>query len=193
MQIDLTNLPYPHPPYPTIRQPVYASRGMVATSQPLAAQAGLTILQQGGNAVDAALATAITLTVVEPGSCGVGGDAFALVWDGRTLHGLNGSGRSPALMTLETAQSLGHHTMPGRGWLPVTVPGAPAAWRDLHARFGRLPFSALFETAIHYAQEGYPIAPVCAWQWKWTLGLLKQELDSAMFEEVTAVFAPDGT
>ncbi len=193
MQIDLNNLPYPHTAYPGLRQPIYASQGMVATSQPLAAQAGLTVLQQGGNAVDAAIATAITLTVVEPGSCSIGGDAFALVWDGRKLHGLNGSGRSPAALTLEAAQSLGHKKVPSEGWLPVTIPGAPAAWRDLHQRFGRLPFEALFEAAIHYAEEGFPIAPVSGWQWKWKLGAFQKTLDAEMFQNFAAVFAPGGS
>jgi gamma-glutamyltranspeptidase / glutathione hydrolase len=192
MGIDLSRLHYPHPPYPGMRQAVYGLRGMVATSQPLAAQVGLAVLQRGGNAVDAAIATAITLTVVEPGSCGMGGDAFALVWDGRQLHGLNGSGRSPASLTLETIRQSGYQKMPGRGWLPVTVPGAPAAWRDLHGRFGRLPFAALFEAAIHYAEEGYPVAPVCAWQWKRSLGSFQQELESAMFSNMADVFAPGG-
>src|SRR5690242_21453521 len=100
------------------RRPVYAPRGVVATTQPLAASAGLAVLRRGGNAVDAAIATAVTLTVVQPGSNDIGGDLFAIVWDGTALHGLNASGRSPAALTLERAG-----TMPPRGWLPVTVPG----------------------------------------------------------------------
>src|SRR5947209_3982813 len=127
-------------PYRSRRMPVLATRGVVATSEPLAAQAGLSILQRGGNAVDAAIATAITLTVVEPCSNGIGADAFALIWDGNQLHGLNGSGRSPATHTPELFAKSGHESVPGRGWLPVTVPGAPATWRDLHAKFGKLPF-----------------------------------------------------
>ena len=114
-------------PYPSRRMPVYARRGMVATSEPLAAQAGLRMLQQGGNAVDAAIATAATLTVVEPTSNGIGSDAFALVWDGTGLHGLNGSGRAPAALTLDVFRRLGLEQMPAHGWLPLTVPGAPAA------------------------------------------------------------------
>src|SRR5215471_3521526 len=129
-----------HFPYASRRMPVVASRGVVATSEPLAAQAGLWMLRQGGNAVDAAIATAIALTVVEPTSNGIGGDAFALVWDGARLHGLNGSGRAPATHSPALFQRLGLTEVPAWGWLPVTVPGAPAAWRDLHARFGRLPF-----------------------------------------------------
>src|SRR6266536_2840030 len=152
-------------PYPSRRMPVLATRGVVATSEPLAAQAGLAMLQRGGNAVDAAVATAIALTVVEPTSNGIGADAFALVWDGRQLHGLNGSGRSPAGLTLQHFQERGLTEVPPRGWLPVTVPGAPAAWRDLHRRFGKLPFAALFEPAIVYARDGYPLAPVVANGW----------------------------
>src|SRR5688572_25754241 len=132
--------------YPTRRVPLFASRGVVATSEPLAAQAGVSILQRGGNAVDAAIATAVALTVVDPTSSALGSDAFALIWDGTTLHGLNGSGRAPATHTPELFERLGLDHVPTKGWLPVTVPGAPAAWRDAHARFGCLPFAALFES-----------------------------------------------
>src|SRR5687768_7705847 len=115
-------------PYASRRMPVLAPRGVVATSEPLAAQAGLEMLQAGGNAVDAALATAIALTIVEPCSNGIGSDAFALVWDGTKLHGLNGSGRAPKTHTLDLFASRGLKTVPAAGWLPVTVPGAPATW-----------------------------------------------------------------
>ena len=162
-------------PYASRRMPVLATRGVVATSEPLAAQAGLTVLQRGGNAVDAAIATAIALTVVEPTSNGIGADAFALVWDGGKLHGLNGSGRSPATHTPELFQQLGHDRVPARGWLPVTAPGAPALWRDLHARFGHLPFQTLFEPAIYYAERGYPVAPMTASAWAATQRLIEHE------------------
>lgn len=152
-------------PYPSRRMPIVARRGAVATSEPLAAQAGLSMLQRGGNAVDAAIATAAALTVVEPTSNGIGGDAFALVWDGARLHGLNGSGRAPATHVPALFSQLGLTEVPAFGWLPVTVPGAPAAWRDLHARFGALPFEALFEPAISYAEEGFPVGPVTAAGW----------------------------
>ncbi|HLZ61666.1 MAG TPA: gamma-glutamyltransferase, partial [Ktedonosporobacter sp.] len=146
MQLDFSKLSLP-----TLRRkPLFASNGVVATSQPLASQAGFSILKQGGNAVDAILAAAITLTVVECVSCDVGGDLFALVWDGTKLHGLNGSGRAPATLTLEEVRGRGYEEMPGHGWLSVTVPGATAAWHDLHQRFGRLPFATLFEAAISY-------------------------------------------
>src|SRR5690606_19376474 len=111
-------------PYPWPRKPLLAENA-VATSQPLAAQAGLQMLAAGGNAVDAILATAITLTLVEPVSNGIGSDAYALVWDGKRLHGLNASGRSPALWTLE--RFAGRTAMPVRGWDTVTVPGCVAA------------------------------------------------------------------
>src|SRR3954466_14769886 len=117
-----------HFPYASRRMPVVASRGVVATTEPLAGQAGLWMLRQGGNAVDAALATAIALTVLEPTSNGIGSDAFAIVWDGERLHGVNGSGRGPAALTAEVVARAGHSSIPAWGWLPVTVPGAPAVW-----------------------------------------------------------------
>src|SRR5688572_18649838 len=127
-------------PFQSRRLPVLAGRGVVATSEPLAAQAGLRILLRGGNAVDAAIATAAALTVVEPTCNGVGGDAFALVWDGAKLHGLNGSGRALQAHSPKLFANAGHTQIPPKGWLAVTVPGIPAAWGDLHRRFGRLPF-----------------------------------------------------
>jgi gamma-glutamyltranspeptidase/glutathione hydrolase len=117
----------------------------------------------GGNAVDAALAMAIALTVVEPTSNGIGSDAFALVWDGK-LQGLNASGRSPQKLTLE--QFAGMEEIPSFGWVPVTVPGAVSAWRSLSERWGKLPFEQLFEPAIRYAEEGFPVSPVTATAWK---------------------------
>jgi gamma-glutamyltranspeptidase/glutathione hydrolase len=152
-------------PFPSRRLPVLARSGVVATSEPLAAQAGLRTLQRGGNAVDAAIATAAALTVVEPTCNGVGGDAFAMVWDGGDLHAINGSGRALSAHTPDLFAALGQERVPMRGWLPVTVPGAPAAWRDLHQRFGRLPFEVLFEPAVEYATEGFPVGPVTAMRW----------------------------
>src|SRR4051794_40537762 len=114
-------------PYSSRRSVTIARRGIVATSQPLAVQAGIAMLQRGGNAVDAVLATAITLTVVEPTSNGIGADAFALVWDGSKLHGLNGSGCAPQALSIDALREAGHEEMPAKGWFPVTVPGAPAA------------------------------------------------------------------
>jgi gamma-glutamyltranspeptidase/glutathione hydrolase len=178
-------------PYNSRRSVTVARRGVVATSQPLAVQAGIAMLQRGGNAVDAALATAIALTVVEPTSNGIGADAFALVWDGQQLHGLNGSGRAPLALKLDMLHDQGYKTMPTRGWTPVTVPGAPAAWRDLHTRFGKLPFSTLFEPAIHYADEGYPLSPVLAYYWSKAAALYAQE-KGPEFAGWMPTFAPGG-
>jgi gamma-glutamyltranspeptidase/glutathione hydrolase len=120
-------------PYPSRRSPVLA-RNIVATSHPLAAQAGLRMLLAGGNAVDASIAAAASLTVVEPTMNGLGSDAFAIVWDGTKLHGLNASGRSPAAWTREAFDRF--ETMPQEGWHTVTVPGAVSAWAALSQRFG---------------------------------------------------------
>jgi len=120
------------------------------------------MLADGGNAVDAAIATAITLTLVEPVSNGIGSDAFAIVWDGRQLHGLNASGRSPAAWTPEY---FGGNAVPMVGWNSVTVPGAVAAWAELHTKFGKLPFERLFEPAIRYGRDGFLVSPTVAGQW----------------------------
>lgn len=152
-------------PFGARRYPVVGRRGMVATSEPRAARAGLAMLEQGGNAVDAAIAAAVTLTVVEPTSNGIGGDAFALVWDGSELQGYNGSGRAPAALTLERVQAAGHAQMPETGWLPVTVPGAPRAWADLHDRYALLSFDQLFAPALRAAEEGFAVSPVVAENW----------------------------
>lgn len=148
--------------YPSRRSSVVA-RNVVATSQPLAAQAGLSMLARGGNAVDAAIAAAATLTVVEPTGNGLGSDAFAILWDGKELHGLNSSGRSPAAWTPERFAGL--NEMPQRGWESVTVPGAVAAWVELSDQFGKLPFETLLEPAIGYAEDGFPVSPVIAMLW----------------------------
>ncbi|MFZ3302251.1 MAG: gamma-glutamyltransferase family protein [Mycobacterium sp.] len=148
-------------PYAWPRKPVLATN-VVCTSQPLAAQAGLRMLADGGSAVDAAIATAIALTVVEPVSNGIGSDAFAIVWDGRQLHGLNASGRSPAAWTPEY---FGVDGVPALGWNSVTVPGAVSAWVELHAKFGKLPFERLFEPAISYGRKGFLVSPTIAEQW----------------------------
>ena len=153
-------------PYSSRRSAVLATGGMVATSQPLAAQAGLAVLRAGGNALDAALATAITLTVVEPTSNGIGSDAFAIVWDGAKLHGLNASGPAPRALSADALRAEGHSVFPERGWASVSVPGAPDAWGTLHARFGRASFDSLFVDAIRLAEEGYPVSPVISRLWR---------------------------
>ena len=164
--------------YPSLRMPVMA-KNIVATSQPLAAQAGLQMLWNGGNAVDAALAAAIALTVVEPTSNGIGSDGFAIVWDGTQLHGLNASGRSPATWTPEyfAKKYLGGDSVPMRGWDSVTVPGAVSQWATLSKKFGRLPFAKLFEPAIRYAREGHLVSPITAESWARQAELLKDQPD----------------
>lgn len=154
--MDFTN------PYPSARSPVLG-RNVVATSQPLAAQAGLSMLARGGNAIDAALAAAMVLTVVEPTGCGLGSDAFAIVWDGAELHGLNASGRSPAGWTHERFAGLDR--MPELGWDAVTVPGAVSAWAALSERFGSLPLTTVAEPAIGYARDGFAVSPIIARAW----------------------------
>ncbi|MDA8335809.1 MAG: gamma-glutamyltransferase family protein [Peptococcaceae bacterium] len=151
-------------PYPSRRTVVFAGRGMVATSHPLAAQAGLEVLRQGGNAVDAAVAAAAALTVVEPCSNGIGGDAFALVWFGGRLLGLNASGPSPRALSAEKLKS--GRSMPRYGWASVTVPGAPAAWAELSRRYGRVPLATALAPAVEMAGEGHPVAPTTARNWR---------------------------
>lgn len=159
-------------PHLSRRMPVLAAN-VVGTTQPLAAQAGLRMLLSGGNAIDAALAAAITLTVVEPVMNGIGGDAFALIWHQGKLHGLNASGRAPQAWTPE--YFAGRSTMPEIGWGTVTVPGQVAGWAELSRRFGRLPFADLFGPAIHYAREGFPVSPTIARQWADQAPLLKDQ------------------
>ena len=150
-------------PYPSQRMPVLADN-VVATSQPLASAAGLQMLAKGGNAADAALAAAIALAVVEPCMNGIGGDVFALVWDGGRMHGLNASGRAPRAWTPERYEGL--DGMPMRGWGSVTVPGAVSGWRAIWERFASLPFEDVFEPAIRLARDGYLVSPTVQRQWQ---------------------------
>lgn len=173
-------------PYPSTRRVVLGRRGAVATSQPLATAAGLEMLIAGGNAVDAALAMAIALTVVEPTSNGIGSDAFALVWDGQ-LHGLNASGRSPGGLTAEICAGLTQ--VDPLGWLSVTVPGAVSAWQRLWQRWGKLPFEQLFEPAIRLAEEGFPVSPVVAALWQQAEARFLP-LHDPQYQPLKAVFFP---
>jgi len=153
--------------YPTVRMPIFG-RNVVATSHALAAQAGLRMIWQGGNAVDAAIATAAAKTITEPCSNGLGSDAFCILWDGQRLHGLNASGGAPAAWNRDYFRAkYGSEAErpPCRGWDSVTVPGAVAAWVALSERFGRLPFADLLEPAIEIAERGY-LAPIVVQQ-KW--------------------------
>ncbi len=152
-------------PYPTLRSPLMA-RNVVATSQPLAAQAGLRMLQNGGNAVDAAIAAAAALTVVEPVSNGLGSDNFAILWDGSELHGLNASGVAPAAWNPDYFRRKHGEAMPMRGWDSVTVPGAVAGWVALSERFGKLPFADLLGPAIELAERGHAVGCIVADKWQ---------------------------
>ena len=161
MNFDFSN------PYPTARLPVFA-RNVVSTSHPLAAQAGLRMLWKGGNAVDAAIAAAAAMTVCEPVSNGLGSDAFALLWDGKELHGLNASGRAPAAWTpayFKRKYGADAKSPPKRGIDSVTVPGAVAGWVAMSERFGKLPFADLMEPAIDIAERGYLLPIVVRQKW----------------------------
>ncbi|WP_445156758.1 gamma-glutamyltransferase family protein [Halomonas sp. E14] len=178
-------------PSPSRRTATYGHRGMVATSQPLATQAGMEMLKRGGNAVDAAIAAAAALTVVEPTANGIGGDAFALVWMHGQLHGLNASGPAPQAISREAVMALGHSEMPAVGLTPVTVPGAPSAWAALSQRFGSLPFADLLAPAIAHAEGGYAVSPTVALAWQRALQRYLP-CQSEPFAPWFAHFAPNG-
>jgi gamma-glutamyltranspeptidase/glutathione hydrolase len=167
-------------PYPSIRIPVFA-RNVVSTSHPLAAQAGLRMLLKGGSAVDAAIAAAATIALVEPVSCGLGGDAFAIVWDGKTLQGLNASGYAPQAWNVDYFKNKygvnekGLANAPKRGVDAITIPGVVAGWAALHERYGKLPFSDLMEPAIEIAERGYAVPPVVAQKWAAAVPELKDQ------------------
>ena len=144
------------------RSEVIATNGMAATSHPLATQTALDVLKDGGNAIDAAIAANAVLGLVEPTGCGIGGDLFAIVWieEDKKLYGLNSSGPAPQDMTIDKLKALGIDKIPPFGPLPVTVPGAVAGWTALHKRFGNKSFEELFNNAIYYADNGFPITEV---------------------------------
>ena len=167
-------------PYPTIRAPLFA-RNVVSTSHPLAAQAGVRMLLKGGSAVDAAIAAAATLTIVEPVSNGLGSDAFAILWDGQQLHGLNASGGAPKAWSVDYfkdkygVDAKGLANRPQRGVDTVTVPGAIAAWGALHERFGKLPFADVLEPAIEIAERGFTVSPIVAQKWSASVPILHDQ------------------
>lgn len=150
----------------TTRSEILARNGMAATSQPLATQAALDILQKGGSAMDAAIAANAVLGLVEPASCGIGGDIFAIVWDADTeqLYGFNGSGRSPQSLTRDYFVERGMRYIPFRGPLPVTVPGCVDGWFAMHGKFGKLSMTEILQPAIDYARNGFPVSEVIAYE-----------------------------
>ena len=155
----ITGLPF------ATRSEVIAENGMAATSHPLATQAAIDILKDGGNAIDAAIAANAVLGLVEPTGCGIGGDLFAIIWDSKTnqLYGLNASGPAPIDMSIDYVKNKGLSKIPAYGPLPVTVPGAVGGWAEMHKRFGKISFSKLFNHAIHYAEEGFPVTELIAY------------------------------
>lgn len=184
-------------PYPSQRYPIYARGGMVNCSSPQAAAAGLEALRKGGNAVDAAVAAAAALTVVEPSANGIGADAFALVWSQKDqkLYGLNASGPAPKGISIEKV--LADHRdengqMPVYGWTPVNVPGAPRAWAELSERFGRLSLREALAPAVRYAREGYPCGPNLGAGWVRAAERFKKILTGPEFQEWFRTFAPEG-
>src|SRR5690625_1274457 len=185
-------LNYSTNPYPITRNATIARNGMVATSQPLAADAGLHMLKKGGNAVDAAIATAACLTVVEPTTNGIGGDLFAIVWIKNKMYGINGSGKSPKNISIEKVKEKGYEKMPAYGWEPVTIPGAPHAWAELSEKFGKLPLTEVLKPAITYAEEGFPLSPTLARFWNRAYNNFKEKLKGAHFKAWFDTFAPEG-
>ena len=174
------------------RSEVIATQGMAATSHPLASQVALDVLKRGGTAVDAAIAANATIGLMEPTGNGVGGDLFAIVWDAKAkrLHGLNASGRSPQSLTLarlrEELRKLDTATIPPRGPLPVSVPGAVDGWFELHGKFGKLPMKELLQPAIRYARDGFPVTEVIAEGWVRNADRLKD------YPNFAATFMPNG-
>lgn len=183
--------------YPSARFPIYVRGGMVNCSSPQAAAAGLEVLRRGGNAMDAAVAAAAALTVVEPTANGIGADAFALVWSEKEqkLFGLNSSGPAPMLSDAERIKADGNDEngkMPTYGWTPVTVPGAPKAWAELAGRFGRLSLAENLAPAVRYAREGYPCAPNLANMWQRAYSRYQQVCTGPEFDVWYKTFVPEG-
>ncbi|MBQ7058567.1 MAG: gamma-glutamyltransferase [Firmicutes bacterium] len=183
--------------YVSQRFPIYARGGMVASSSPLSSAAGIEILKKGGNAMDAAVATATALTVVDPTVNGIGSDAFALIWNEKDqkLYGLNASGRAPMLISCEAILDKGldkNGRMPVYGWTPVTVPGAPSAWAAIHERFGTLPLSEVMEPAIRYGRYGFPCSPNLSQSWKGAFKRYKQILTDPCYQGWFDTFTPLG-
>ena len=170
------------------RSEVIATNGMAATSHPLATQAALDILKIGGTAIDAAIAANAVLGLVEPTGCGIGGDLFALIWDAnkQELQGLNASGRSPKLLTLDYLIGQNLTEIPYLGPLPITVPGVVDGWFEMHDRYGRLSMLEIFQPAISYAENGFPVSEVVSWLWK------ENAQSRAEYEGFRKIFMPNG-
>ena len=173
--------------YASRRNVVFARKGMACSCVPLASQVGIDTMKRGGNAMDAAIAMAVTLPLVEPTCNGLGSDCFALIWSAKDkkLYGLNGSGVAPMALSAQRVREMGYEQMPVNGWLPTMVPGAPAAWAALRRRFGRLSMAELMAPAIQYAREGFPVSLNVHRLW-----VGEAERFKAAAEKEPAVFAP---
>src|SRR5215467_917598 len=171
------------------RSMVISNGGIVATSQTLASQAGAQVLARGGSAMDAAIAANATLGVVEPESCGLGGDLFAIYWDAKTgkLTAINSSGWAAKAQTIDYLQSLGNKEMPQEGIQSVTVPGCVDGWAKLHKRFGKLPWKDLFQPAIYFADHGFPVTEIISEAWKGEAEKLAQD------QNAKRVLLPNGS
>ena len=179
----ITGLPF------ATRSEVIGQNGMAATSHPLATQTAIDVLKSGGNAIDAAIAANAVLGLVEPTGCGIGGDLFAIVWDEKTnqLYGLNSSGPASKKMSIDYVKQQGFEKIPAYGALPVTVPGAVAGWSALHKKFGKLPFENLFNNAIDYANNGFPVTELIAYYLERSSSVFKD------YENFSSVWMPSGT
>ena len=178
----ITGLPF------ATRSEVIGQNGMAATSHPLATQTAIDVLKSGGNAIDAAIAANAVLGLVEPTGCGIGGDLFAIVWDEKTnqLYGLNSSGPASKKMSIDYVKQQGFEKIPAYGALPVTVPGAVAGWSALHDKFGKLPFKNLFNNAIDYATNGFPVTELIAYYLERSSSVFKD------YENFSSVWMPSG-
>jgi len=170
------------------RSEVIAKHGVVATSQPLAAQIGIDILKKGGTAIDAAIAVNAALGLMEPTSCGIGGDLFAIVWDNNTkkLYGINASGPAPQSISLEYFKKNGIKRIPYYGPLPWTVPGCVDGWFKLHEKFGKLSMKEVLNPAIKYAREGFPLSELISYYWRRSVRAFKD------YENFQELYAPGG-
>lgn len=178
-------------PFTSKKQSVRALHGVVATSEGLASQVGLEILKKGGNAVDAAIATAAALTVVEPTSNGIGSDCFAIVWMNKELYGMNASGYSSKHHSIEEMKKRGYEKMPTFGVEPITVPGTPKGWAALHERFGKIPFYEVLEPAINLARNGFVISETVGYYFERAMKAYKKYNKGAQYEQFFKVFTND--
>lgn len=186
------NFDFTHYPYPSRRNVVFAKNGMVCAGNPSAAEAGLSVLRKGGNAVDAAIATAASMPVVEPTGNGLGADCFAIIWYRGKLYGINGSGRSPRSVSIDALKAKGHRKIPSYGIESMNTPGAVGAWIEIHRKFARLPLEEDFAPAIRYAREGYPVSPTVSELWHKDYLIYSQFQDNCEFQGWFDTFAPKG-